>query len=41
LLQKRYPNLDLLKQASLEELCQFLPNAVALLLQEKLSKMAT
>ncbi len=41
LLQKRYPSLDLLKQASLEELCQFLPNAVALLLQEKLAKMAT
>ncbi|MFZ9196986.1 MAG: excinuclease ABC subunit UvrC [Bacilli bacterium] len=41
LLQKRYPSLDLLKQASFEELCQFLPHAVALLLQEKLAKLAT
>jgi len=41
LLQKRYPNLDLLKQASLEELCQFLPNAVAIILLEKLKKMTT
>jgi excinuclease ABC subunit C len=41
LLQKRYPSLDGLKQASLEELSQLLPQSVAILLKEKLSKMAT
>ncbi|MFZ9704407.1 MAG: excinuclease ABC subunit C, partial [Bacilli bacterium] len=39
-LQKRYPSLDLLKQASLEELCQLLPKNIALLLQAKLAKMS-
>jgi excinuclease ABC subunit C len=41
LLQKRYPNLDLLKQASLAELGQILPEKVASLLKEKLEKLAT
>ena len=41
LLQKRYPSLDALKQASLEELCQILPKSVAITLREKLSKMTT
>jgi excinuclease ABC subunit C len=40
-LQKRYPSLDALKQASLEELCQILPKMVAITLREKLSKMTT
>jgi excinuclease ABC subunit C len=41
LLQKRYPSLDALKQASVEELSQILPKIVAITLREKLSKMAT
>jgi excinuclease ABC subunit C len=41
LLQKRYPSLDALKQASLEELTQILPKMVANTLREKLSKMTT
>ena len=41
LLQKRYPSLDALKQASLEELSQILPKMVANTLREKLSKMTT
>jgi excinuclease ABC subunit C len=41
LLQKRYPSLDALKQASLEELSQILPKIVAITLREKLSKMTT
>jgi excinuclease ABC subunit C len=41
LLQKRYPSLDALKQASLEELTQILPKMVAITLREKLSKMTT
>jgi excinuclease ABC subunit C len=41
LLQKRYPSLDLLKQASLAELKQILPEKVAGLLREKLDKLAT
>jgi excinuclease ABC subunit C len=41
LLQKRYPSLDALKQASLEELSQILPKMVAITLREKLSKMTT
>jgi excinuclease ABC subunit C len=41
LLQKRYPSLDALKQASVEELSQILPKIVAITLREKLSKMTT
>jgi excinuclease ABC subunit C len=40
ILQKRYPSLDQLKQASLVELSQILPAAVAQLLKEKLAKLA-
>jgi excinuclease ABC subunit C len=40
ILQKRYPSLDQLKQASLAELSQILPAAVAQLLIEKLGKLA-
>jgi len=40
ILQKRYPSLDQLRQASLEELSQILPLTVAQLLREKLGKLA-
>ena len=40
ILQKRYPSLDQLRQASLEELSQILPLAVAQMLREKLGKLA-
>jgi excinuclease ABC subunit C len=41
LLQKRYPSLDVFKQASLEELTQILPKNVAISLKEKLAKLTT
>jgi excinuclease UvrABC nuclease subunit len=39
LLEKRYPTLDGLKMAPLEELQQFLPDEVALQLFEKLQSL--